>query len=29
VLIVAAALGCWVPARRALRVSPVVVLRHE
>jgi putative ABC transport system permease protein len=29
VLIVAAALGCWVPARRALRVSPVVALRQD
>jgi putative ABC transport system permease protein len=29
VLVVAAALGCWVPARRALRVSPVAALRQE
>jgi putative ABC transport system permease protein len=29
ILALTTALGCWIPARRAMRVDPMVALRHE
>jgi putative ABC transport system permease protein len=29
VLILSAALGCWIPARRAMRLHPAAALKHE
>lgn len=29
VLLAAAAVGCWIPARRAQRLDPIVALRHD